>query len=426
MQPIIAISVFAVAYALLATERVHRTYVAVAGALTLLLLRVVGLGEAFASKEYGVDWSVLGLLLGMMVIVGVIAETGAFSALGTRVTRRFNTRPTLLVAMLFAITAGASALLDNVTTVLLIVPMSIEVCRRMGLDPGPVVIGEALASNIGGVATLVGDPPNIIVASRAGIGYGEFLVELAPLAVLLVLALMASARFFARAGSAPSIEMVAVTHAHRPVDVRLLRLSSAVLAVVTLAFLAHGVTHLAPSVIALVGAFALLLLAWRSPVPFLAHVDWGTLGFFAGLFVLVGGLVKTGAIDGITRALSDASAGSVIVAVLVLLVASAVISGIVDNIPFVTTMAPVTAQLVAGLNGQPGVNALWWALVLGADLGGNATIVGASANIVAVGMARRAGITIGFRDFLRYGLPVTTASIVISGAYLYARHFAFA
>ena len=425
MTLVIASILFACTYITIASERFNRTYVAVGGALLVLAFGLLDTADAFRSSSTGIDWAVLALLLGMMIIVGVFVESGVFDYIGATVSQRFRSRPGLLVAVLFAITSCASALLDNVTTVLLIVPMTIQVCQRMRIDPVPVVIGVALASNIGGAGTLIGDPPNIIIGGKAGLGYGDFLLHAGPAAAGVTGMLLLAARWFTKPErhewphAVPSLPVPVVR------DPRLVGLAGAVLAGVTAAFLLQSVLHRAPSVVALSGAGLLLLLTRESPQRFLRHVAWETLVFFAGLFVLVGALVKTGAIDAVASWLQTMTSGSAMLGASVLLVASGLISGIVDNIPYVTAMTPITMQLVHSLPRQSGGGALWWALALGADFGGNATIIGASANIVAVGLASKAGYTIRFRDFVRYGLPVTVGSIAFAWVYVYLRYFAF-
>jgi Na+/H+ antiporter NhaD/arsenite permease-like protein len=426
VHELIAVAVFIACYVLIATEKIDRVAVALGGATVMLGLRVVNVDDAFHSERFGVDWAVIGLLLGMMVIVGVLAQTGLFDYLGIRAAQRARGRPFAILTLLVLITAVASSLLDNVTTVLLVAPVTIQITRRLGVPPVPFLVAEALASNIGGAATLVGDPPNIIIASRAGLSYADFLVHLAPLVIVLLLAFVLVSRWLFRGAL--------VTHPGRVEELMRLNASAsltdrpllirglAVLGLVTVAFVLHAVTHLEPSAVALVGAGVLLLIARRDPKLFLAHVEWSTLAFFVGLFVMVGALVKTGAVDRVAATLADATAGHVPRATLLLLGASAVLSAIVDNIPYVATMAPVTATLIADLHSGHDPNVLWWALALGADLGGNATIIGASANVVIAGAAAKAGYPIRFVEFAKYGIPVTLLTVLLSAGYLWLRY----
>lgn len=428
MTELLAISVFVAAYILIVVDRIDRVIVALGGAIVLLGLRVVDVSDAFHSERYGVDWGVLLLLLGMMAIVGTLAQTGLFGYLGVTAAQRAEGRPFPILVTLVVITAAASALLDNVATVLLLLPVTISVTTRLGLPPAPFLIAEALASNIGGTATLVGDPPNIIIASEAGLGYDDFLLHLAPLVVVLMLAFVGLCRLLFRTAlryDADRVAEVMRLDARAEItDGPLLVRALSVLGLVTVAFVTHTVLHLEPAVVALVGAGALLLLARRDPKLALEHVEWPTLAFFTGLFIMVGALVKTGTVERLATALADATGGHVLGAAMVLVWASAVLSAVVDNIPYVATMAPVVGTLVEDV--APGANgrALWWALALGADLGGNATIIGASANVVVAGAAAAAGHPITFLEFARYGIPTTVVTVAIAAVYLWLRYAA--
>ncbi|MGW7595408.1 ArsB/NhaD family transporter, partial [Streptomyces rubiginosohelvolus] len=325
-------------------------------------------------------------------------------------------------------TASASALLDNVTTVLLVAPVTLLVCERLALPAAPFLIAEVLASNIGGTATLVGDPPNIIIASRGGLTFNDFLVHLAPIAVLLTAVLVLLCRVMFRNSllydEDRATEVMALEEREAIRDHRLLYQGLAVLALVVVGFVAHPVLHYAPSVVALLGAGLLIAISKVETGQALSEVEWPTLAFFAGLFIMVGSLIETGVIGEVSRALADATGGSELGAVMLLLFGSAVLSGVVDNIPYVATMAPITADLAHGFGGGDGVHVLWWALALGADLGGNATAIGASANVVVLGIAERNRQPISFWQFTRYGLVVTAVTVVLSAGYLWLRYFA--
>jgi Na+/H+ antiporter NhaD/arsenite permease-like protein len=424
---VLVVAAFLAAYLLIATERVHRVAAALAGAAAMVVLGVVDADTAFFSHESGIDWNVIFLLLGMMVIVSVIRVTGLFEFLAVWVAKRVRGRAFPLMALLVLITATASALLDNVTTVLLIIPVTFVICDRLALAPVPFVIAEVMASNIGGMATLVGDPPNIIVGSRADLSFTDFLVHLGPLTLLLLVVYVGLCRVLFRH---------ALTHDENRVEVlmalderrmitnpRLLVKSLVVLAAVMVAFVAHPVLHMAPSVVALLGAGALVLVSQLEPSDYLAEVEWPTLVFFMGLFVMVGGLVEVGVIGTLGSSAADAVGDRFALAGTVLLFGSAVVSGVVDNIPYVATVAPIVGDLVAADEDDPRAKALWWALVAGADLGGNATAVGAGANVVAIGMAARNGHPISFWTFTRYGIVVTTVTISITWVYFWFTHF---
>ncbi len=432
MAAVLAVVIFAVAYLLIATEWIHRTAVALGGAGLMLLLHVTTSDEAFFShvpgsgelEVIGVDWNVIFLLLGMMVIVSVLRTTGVFGYLAIWTAKRARGRPYRLMVLLVVLVAIASALLDNVTTVLLIAPVTFEVCRRLDLPAAPYLIAEVLASNIGGAATLVGDPPNIIIASRAGLSFNDFLVNMAPLVVMLMAVYCVACRWLFRGAfrydAGRVRQLMAVRERDLITDGRVLARSVAVLALVMAAFVLHPVLHYEPSVVALLGA-GLTVAVTRVPVAeALREVEWPTLAFFAGLFIMVGGLVETGVIGRVSQAIADLVGGQPAAAAMLLLWGSAALSAIVDNIPYVATMSPVVSDLAAQAGQQGG--ALWWALALGADLGGNATAVGASANVVALGIAEREGQRISFWQFSRYGLPVTLLTVGLSVPYLWLRY----
>ncbi|MFB9183653.1 SLC13 family permease [Dactylosporangium sucinum] len=419
--------IFAVAYVLIATEKVHRVAAALGGAVTVLIIGATDAEHAFFAEDTGVDWNVLFLLLGMMLIVAVLKRTGAFEYLAIWAVKRARGRPFRVMAILVLVTAAASAMLDNVTTVLLVAPVTFLVCERLAVPAAPFLIAEALASNIGGTATLVGDPPNIIIASRGGLTYNDFLIHLAPIIGLLIVVFIALCRVLFRRAFRTDPDRVAKVMALRERDAirdrRLLIVSLAVLAVVTAAFALHTVVHLEPSIVAIVGGLVLLMLSRLDTGEIVKDVEWPTLVFFAGLFVMIGALVNTGVIGSLSRTLADAVEGRQLLASMVLLWGSAVLSAVVDNIPYVATISPIVADLVAADGTTSGPHVLWWALALGADLGGNATAVGASANVVILGLAERAGKRISFWEFTKYGLIVAAVTVGVCTPYLWLRYF---
>ncbi|MCE1174178.1 MAG: ArsB/NhaD family transporter [Propionibacteriales bacterium] len=421
----VAIAVFTVVYLLIATERVPRVAAALVGAAVVVAVGAMNADDAFFSKETGIDWNVVFLLFGMMVIVGIIKLTGVFEYVAIWAAKAAKGKPFRVLALLSVITAVASAGLDNVTTVLLIAPVTLVVTQRIGVRPVPYLIAEALASNIGGTATLVGDPPNLIVASKSGLGFNDFLINLAPIVVVMLIAFVALSRvLFAKdfvADPARVAEVMAMNEKEAITDRPLLIRSMIVLALVLAGFTLHGVLHLEPSLVALLGAGLLILVSRLPARSYLVDVEWETLLFFAGLFVLVGSLVKTGVIAQLADALVAATGDSVPVAMMLLLWGSAVLSAIVDNIPFVATMAPIVSELTAS-GPFVGKDGLWWALVLGADLGGNATAIGASANVVVAGIAKKEGHLISFWEFTRYGVVVAVVTLLIATPYLLLRY----
>ncbi len=421
---IAAIVIFVAVYVLLVTDKIHRTAVALGGAALMLLLQITDPEHAFFSEDTGIEWNVIFLLLGMMMIVSVLRNTGIFEFVAIWSAKRTRGRPYALMVMLCVLTAVASALLDNVTTILLIAPVTFLVCDRLGLRPVPYLMAEVFASNIGGAATLVGDPPNIIIAARADLTFNDFLVHMLPIVVVLMVVFCLLIRWLFRREFSYDPERAAAVmrldERQAITDKPLLLQSLAVLLVVVIAFVLHPVLHYEPSVVALLGAGLLLLISKATVTDALADVEWPTLAFFAGLFIMVGGLVETGVIGEVAGVLADSTEGRLGLATMVLLGGSAGLSAIVDNIPYVATMSPIVAELVAGQKGDGQV--LWWALALGADLGGNATAVGASANVVALGIADREGHHIGFWQFTKYGLVVTVVTISLCVPYLALRY----
>ncbi|MEV0272648.1 ArsB/NhaD family transporter [Hamadaea sp. NPDC050747] len=426
VQAWLAVAVFAAAYVLIATEWVHRVAAALGGAIAMLLIGATDAHEAFFSPDSGIDWNVIFLLIGMMLIVAVLRRTGLFEYLAIWAVKRARGRPYPVMVILVLITGVASAGLDNVTTVLLVAPVTLFVCDRLGLPAAPFLIAEVMASNIGGTATLIGDPPNIIIASRSGLTFTEFLSVLAPIVVVLLVVFLALCRWLFRdafrADSSRVASVMAMREREAIRDPRLLTVSLAVLAVVLAAFLLHSVLHLEPSVVAIVGGLILLAASRLDPDEVARDVEWHTLIFFAGLFVMVGALVNTGVIDTVSQAATDAVEGRLWGATMLLLWASAALSAVIDNIPYVATMSPIVADLVHA-DGTPRGNVLWWALALGADLGGNATAIGASANVVMLGIAERSGKPISFWQFTKYGLIVTVITVAVCVPYLYLRFF---
>lgn len=425
LQVIAGLAVFIGAYVLIATEKAPRATVALTGGALMVLLGATDDAGIFFSEHAGIDWHVIFLLLGMMMIVGILRQSGAFEFLAIWAAKRAKGRPFVVMAMLIVITAALSAALDNVTTVLLIAPVTLLIADQLAVPVIPFLITQVMASNIGGAATLIGDPPNIIIASRAGLTFMDFLVNMAPLVVLLMVVFMGLSWLLwgrkLRYDPVRAARVMALNEREAIKDTRLLVTSVAVIALVLVGFFLQGVTHLDPAVVALMGAGLLALLTRLEARKVVADVEWETLLFFAGLFVMVGGLVNLGVIDQLGKAATEAVGTNYAGAAVALLVGSAAISGIIDNIPYVATMAPLVADLVAA--GGAAAEPLWWALTIGADLGGNATAVGASANVVVLGIARRYGAPISFWDFTKYGLLVTGVTVAISVPYVLLRYF---
>ena len=427
MSAVLAVAVFAVAYLFIATERINRVAVALGGAAAMVLIGATDGHAAFFSEETGVDWNVIFLLLGMMIIVSVVKQTGLFEFLAIWSAKKARGRPFPIMVMLVLLTAFASAVLDNVTTVLLVAPVTLLVCERLAVPAAPYLIAEVLASNIGGAATLVGDPPNIIIASRAGLSFNDFLLNMGPIVLGLLVVFILLCRVIFRSAFTYDPERVAEVMSLDEWevlgDVRFLARCLAVLGAVVVAFVLHPVLHLEPAIIALLGAGTIVIVSRSSPSAFLEEVEWPTLVFFMGLFVMVGGLVETGVIRALGEAATAAVGERYFLAATGLLFGSAVLSGIVDNIPYVATMTPLVQSLVDAGGDSPQTRALWWALALGADLGGNATAIGASANVVVLGIAARNGQPISFWQFTRYGLLVAVITVLLAWPYLWLRYY---
>lgn len=427
MAATIAITVFVIAYVLIASDRVSKTLVALCGGAIVLAVGVVGADDAFFSQETGIDWNVIFLLFGMMIIVGVLRQTGVFEYIAIWSAKRANGSPLRIMILLILVTAVASAMLDNVTTILLIAPVTLLVCERLQINPIPFLIAEVFASNIGGASTLVGDPPNIIIASRAGLSFNDFLIHMMPIVIIVLIVFIAMVPFLFRGSFDVDPERVAdvmsLNEREAIRDPALLVKCAIVLVAVFAAFILHSLLHIAPSVVALIGAGVLILIARLEKRDYLASVEWDTLLFFAGLFVMVGALVKTGVVETLARSAIEFTDGNALLTVMLILGVSAPVSGIIDNIPYTATMTPIVAELANSMPDFAHPDALWWALALGADFGGNLTAVGASANVVMLGIARRAENPISFWEFTRKGFLVTVMSIALSAIYLWLRYF---
>ncbi|MER8039082.1 ArsB/NhaD family transporter [Streptomyces hydrogenans] len=425
----LALAVFVVVYVLIATEWVHRVAAALGGAVAMLLIGATTSEHAFFSADAGVDWNVIFLLLGMMLIVSVLKRTGVFEFMAIWAVRRARGRPYRLMVLLILVTSVLSAWLDNVTTVLLIAPVTILVCERLALPPVPFLIAEVMACNISGAATLIGDPPNIMIGSRAGLSFNDFLLHMTPIAALLVVVFAVMARWMFRHAFTYDPERVARVMELRErdaiKDVRLLVVSGVVIAIVMVCFVLHTALHLELSVVAISGGLLLLAVSRLDAGEVVRDVEWPTLAFFTGLFVMVGALVRTGIIADLGQAAARATEGQLFGASMALLFGSVVPSAVIDNIPFVASVSPVVSEVVAASGGIEQAAVLWWSFALGADLAGNATIIASSANVVTVGIADRAGHHISFWQFSRYGLVVTAVTTSIAGLYVWLRYFAF-
>jgi Na+/H+ antiporter NhaD/arsenite permease-like protein len=425
MQEILAVGLFVVVLAFIAFELAHRTVLALLGAAILVAFGV--LGQERAASEF-VDWNTIGLLAGMMVIVAILEKTGVFEYLAIKSAQWGKARPGRILILLSLVTAFLSAFLDNVTTVILMVPVTFLIADALGTSPIPFLLTQVMASNVGGTATLIGDPPNILIGSAADLSFLDFVVNLTPVVLLTLPPVLGVLYLMFRKElreTKDATEIIASMDAAGSIRDRvLLRKSLIVLGLVVLAFFLHGALHLEAATIALLGAAALMLYARADVEEVLREVEWPTLLFFVGLFVLVGGLEVTGFVGGIAELLTSVAGGASATTALVIIWGSGIASGIVDNIPFTATMIPVIRDMAEaeGLS-EAQTLPLWWALALGADYGGNFTLIGASANVVVAGMSERAGRRISFLKFMLYGIPVTLVSLIIATVYVLLRYY---
>ena len=422
MQIQLAVATFLLAYIAIASEKISRIAVALTGAAAMFIIGATDFEKAFYDHSTGVDWNVIFLLLGMMIIVSIIHKTGVFEFLAIKALQLSKGNPRTSLVYLTILTAFASALLDNVTTILLAIPMTLIVCQYLKVTPIPFILVQVFASNIGGAATLIGDPPNIIIASKANLSFVWFLEHMAPVAFLTLFLMIPIWLFMFRKDlkndSSAREAILKLDAKSRITDVTLTIKSLTVLAAVLLAFGFHTVLHVEPAVIALFGAGILVAISRLKPKDYVADIEWSTLIFFIGLFIMVGALVNVGALGNFAQFLKEVFGDNIPLAAFSTLGISAVVSGIVDNIPYVASMTPVVGEIVSGL-AERSQHALWVALAFGADFGGNATIIGASANLVAIGLAKKNGIHITFWQFAKYGMVTTIFSILVVVPYLH-------
>jgi len=418
---LLAGGIFVAIYVLIATERIHRTLAALLGASLVIMLRILDQREAFAY----VDFNVIFLLAGMMIIANVMAKTGVFQWLAVEAVRRARGRPYRLLVLTSVLTAVASAFLDNVTTVVLLTPITFFVAQRLGTSPVPFLISQVLASNIGGAATLIGDPPNILIGSAFGKDFNDFVLNLTPVCAVALVAYLLLARVLFRRELAAAVTALEpedidrlVREERRIADVPLMRKSLAVMALTILGFLLSRPLGLEGATIALTGAVILMIVAREDVHEIFKTVEWPTLFFFIGLFILVGAVVKAGIIRDIAHAALALTGGRADVSAMLVLWMSAVISAIVDNIPYTAAMIPLVQELGGSMDVEP----LIWALSLGANFGGNATIIGASANVVVASMSEARGHPISFAHYLRYGVPATLVTMLVATGDVYVRY----
>ena len=424
-------------YALIVSEKIHKTIVAIFGAALMIVLGILTQEEAFHSIDLGVDWNVIFLLIGMMVIINIMKPTGVFEYIAIKSAKAAKGEPFKIMAIFSVVTAFVSAFLDNVTTVLLIAPVTLLICQALELDVVPYLITEALASNIGGTATLIGDPPNIMIASKAQLDFMAFVYHLTPVIILVLIAYIISIKFiFGRSLKVREelkARIMAMDEREAIKDPVLLKKSLVVMAITIFGFVIHGMLHLEPATVALFGAGLLLLVSGiKDPQHVLSEAEWATLFFFIGLFIIIGGVVKVGLIKWMSIEVLQLTQGNLFGTTMVVMWFSAFASAFIDNIPYVATMNPLiidmAKQLWPNLSGvqllhHPDLMPIWWSLSLGACLGGNGTAIGASANVIVVGMAEKMGSPISFKKFMFYGMPLMIESVLICTVYVWLRYY---
>jgi len=420
----IAVVIFIAAYALIISEKVHRTIVGIVGAMLMILCGILSQEVAI----HHIDFNTLGLLIGMMTIVNITAETGLFNFLAIWAAQKVNAQPMKLLLALATLTAVCSALLDNVTTVLLTVPVTFSITAQLKVDVKPFLMAQILASNIGGTATLVGDPPNIMIGSAVGLSFMDFIMHLTlPAIVIFIITIFVLEMIYGKSlHTTPELqEQVMKLNASKQIrDKVLVKKCLAVLAFTMTLFVLHSTLGLESATAALTGAGLLLLITFTRDEEMiskvLGKVEWTAIFFFAGLFILVGALVETGVIKMLAEEAIAITQGSVEATAILILWMSAFASAFVDNIPFVATMIPLIKDM--GTMGLNNLEPMWWSLALGACLGGNGTLIGASANVVVASLAAKHGQQISFIGFMKVAFPCMIMSIVISMGYVYLRY----
>ncbi|MCM0758149.1 ArsB/NhaD family transporter [Sporomusa sphaeroides DSM 2875] len=417
-----SVIVFLLTYVLIIWDKLPRMVVAMGGGIVMLLLGF--LTQETALKD-DIDFNTIGLLTGMMILVTIIRRTGVFEALAIWSASITRGEPLRLLALLSFITAIVSAFLDNVTTVLLIVPVTLTLTKMLQVNPVPFLISEIIASNVGGTATLIGDPPNIMIGSAAGLDFNSFIINLAPISIIVLAVTIALLLLIYRKDlhiDEKNREAILQLDCKAEIkDWQLLRKSLAVLALTIVAFVLHGYLQLESATIALSGAVLLMLVSRTAPEEVLTEVEWPTIFFFVGLFVLVGGLKATGVIGELAQWSLSVTKGDLLQTSVLVLWVSAIASAFIDNIPFVATMIPMLQEMgqLSGMNLEP----LWWSLALGACLGGNGTLIGASANVIVAGIAEKNGIRLYFIQYLKIAFPLMIISIIFCHIYVVLRYF---
>jgi Na+/H+ antiporter NhaD/arsenite permease-like protein len=433
MNPMwVSTAILAITYAVIMSEKVNRAIVALVGASIMVLVGVLDQDQAI----HGIDWNTIGLLTGMMILVSISRRSGMFQYVAVWSAQTAKAHPAGILFILQITTAVLSAFLDNVTTVLLVVPVTLAICRTLEVPAYPYLFAEIFASNIGGTATLIGDPPNILIGSQAGLSFNEFVLHLTPVIVVVMVVQAIIIHLVwgkdLKATKEAEQRVMSMRAAESIEDWRLLKQSLVVLGAVILAFIFAKPLHLEPATIAIFGAAVLMLLDnWIHTSEKAAHnihstfgdVEWITIFFFIGLFIVVHGVDVGGLLQLLANKLVAATGGNMAAAGYSILWASAVLSAIVDNIPFVATMIPLIKNMAPAFGGAQHIEPLWWCLSLGACLGGNGTLIGASANLTVAGIGERNSVPFSFVKYTLYAFPMMLVSVAICNVYVWLRYF---
>ena len=425
---LVSASLLILAYIFIALEKIPKVTIALLGGALTILLGLVSqtkaLGDGINPHYFinFIDFNVIFLLVSMMVIVSITTRSGVFNWIANELLKFTKGHPVKVLCALGLFTAITSAFLDNVTTVILIMPITFAIAKKLDIDPIPFLLTEIFSSNIGGTATLIGDPPNIIIGSAGGLSFIDFIKELTPVILVIMCVVLTILAFIFRkklhASQDKMDEVAKIDNSHTITDKALMIRSTLILALVILGFMLHDVTHIETCVVAMLGASILLI--FEKPNEILQDVEWNTIFFFIGLFIIIGGLEASGGIKLMAEWILKVTQGSQAATSMIILWASGVISGIIDNIPYTATMAPMLVEIEKTM-GATYAYPLWWALSLGACLGGNMTIIGAAANVIVSENAAKSGHPISFMRFLKYGVGVVAISLLISTAYIYLR-----
>ncbi|MFJ7557906.1 ArsB/NhaD family transporter [Bacillus thuringiensis] len=424
-----AIVAFLITYAIIISEKINRAVIALLGAALMVIFGIVDLHTAFTKH---IEWGTITLLIGMMILVNITSKSGVFQYVAIKAAKQVKGNPIKILISLSLLTAIGSALLDNVTTVLLVVPITLSITRILQVNPVPYLLSEIIFSNIGGTATLIGDPPNIMIGSaNKHLDFNAFVFNLAPIVIILLVVTTTIIFFIYRkeliADSVQVKKLMNLDEKQYIKDATLMKKSLTVLGLTILSFMTHSIFRIDAAVMALTGATVLMLIGVKEHEieEVFAHVEWITIFFFAGLFVLVGGLIDIGLIKTLAQKLINLTGGDISYASVLILWVSGIASATIDNIPFVATMIPLINDMAVGLGLSPSdaqIDVLWWSLALGACLGGNGTLIGASANVIVAGIASREGHRFSYIDFLKVGFPIMIVSLIISHIYIYLRY----